>query len=145
MFGTSLTQKFDKGGFNEFSFLVANNSIASNFGRYAGASPFTTFNGRYYGDHTGGTAVRLTSQGEAYIGDHFIVANAIVYSFGNDIYSYETGAHSDFESIRAVVRPAYIWDQYNQTGVELGYFTQQNKDANSNKFNESGYKTTLFR
>ncbi|KAA0648090.1 maltoporin, partial [Escherichia coli] len=42
---------------------------------------------------------------------------------------------------RAVVRPAYIWDQYNQTGVELGYFTQQNKDANSNKFNESGYKT----
>ena len=30
MFGTSLTQKFDKGGFNEFSFLVANNSIASN-------------------------------------------------------------------------------------------------------------------
>lgn len=39
MFGTSLTQKFDKGGFNEFSFLVANNSIASNFGRYAGASP----------------------------------------------------------------------------------------------------------
>ncbi|ENL7153060.1 carbohydrate porin [Escherichia coli] len=144
MFGTSLTQKFDKGGFNEFSFLVANNSIASNFGRYAGASPFTTFNGRYYGDLTGGTAVRLTSQGEAYIGDHFIVANAIVYSFGNDIYSYETGAHSDFESIRAVVRPAYIWDQYNQTGVELGYFTQQNKDANSNKFNESGYKTTLF-
>ncbi len=105
---------------------------------------FTTFNGRYYGDHTGGTAVRLTSQGEAYIGDHFIVANAIVYSFGNDIYSYETGAHSDFESIRAVVRPAYIWDQYNQTGVELGYFTQQNKDANSNKYNESGYKTTLF-
>ncbi len=62
MFGTSLTQKFDKGGFNEFSFLVANNSIASNFGRYAGASPFTTFNGRYYGDHTGGTAVRLTSR-----------------------------------------------------------------------------------
>ena len=41
MFGTSLTQKFDKGGFNEFSFLVANNSIASNFGRYARASPFT--------------------------------------------------------------------------------------------------------
>ncbi|MCZ5895981.1 hypothetical protein O5269_28750, partial [Escherichia coli] len=77
----------DKGGFNEFSFLVANNSIDSNFGLYAGASPFTTFNCRYYGDHTGGTAVRLTSQGEAYIGDPFIVAKAIVYSFGNDIYS----------------------------------------------------------
>lgn len=144
MVGASLTQKFDAGGFNEFSFLMANNSIASNFGRYAGASPFTTFNGRYYGDHTDGTAVRLTSQGEAYVGDHFIVANALVYSFGNDIYSYETGAHSDFESIRAVVRPAYIWDKYNQTGVELGYFTQQNKDLTGEKYNESGFKTTLF-
>ncbi|MQJ17129.1 carbohydrate porin, partial [Escherichia coli] len=92
----------------------------------------------YFGDSSRGKAVSLTWPGEVYIGDHFIVANAIVYSFGNDIYSYETGAHSDFESIRAVVRPAYIWDQYNQTGVELGYFTQQNKDANSNKFNESG-------
>ena len=144
MVGTSLTQKFDKGGFNEFSLLLANNSIASSFSRYAGSSPYTTFNGKYYGDHTNGTAVRLASQGEAYFGDHFIVANALVYSFGNDVYSYETGAHTDFESIRAVVRPAYIWDQYNQTGVELGYFTQQNKDVVGNKYYESGYKTTLF-
>lgn len=35
MAGTSLTQKFDNGGFNEFSFLLANNSIASSFSRYA--------------------------------------------------------------------------------------------------------------
>ncbi|MGR6887699.1 carbohydrate porin [Klebsiella pneumoniae] len=96
MAGTSLTQKFANGGFNEFSFLLANNSIA------------------------------------------------IVYSFGNDVYSYETGAHSDFESIRTVLRPAYIWDKYNQTGVELGYFKQQNKDVTGKKYNESGYKTTLF-
>lgn len=144
MVGTSLTQKFDNGGFNEFSFLLANNSIASSFSRYAGSSPFTTFNGRYYGDHTNGTAIRLTSQGEAYISDNVIVANALVYSYGNDVYSYETGAHSDFESIRAVVRPAYIWDKYNQTGVELGYFNQQNKDLAGKKYNESGYKTTLF-
>ena len=76
--------------------------------------------------------------------DDIILANAIVYSFGNDVYSYETGAHSDFESIRAVVRPAWIWDKYNQTGVELGYFKQQNKDITGKKYNESGYKTTLF-
>ncbi|MEJ0230756.1 carbohydrate porin (plasmid) [Klebsiella michiganensis] len=144
MAGTSLTHKFDNGGFNEFSFLLANNSIASSFSRYAGSSPSTNFNGRYYGDHTNGTAVRLTSQGENYLSDDIIMANAIVYSFGNDVYSYETGAHSDFESIRAVVRPAWIWDKYNQTGVELGYFTQQNKDSAGKKFNESGYKTTLF-
>ncbi|HDV0319726.1 TPA: carbohydrate porin, partial [Klebsiella pneumoniae] len=144
MAGTSLTQKFANGGFNEFSFLLANNSIASSFSRYAGSSPYTTFNGRYYGDHTNGTAVRLTSQGETYLRDDVIMANAIVYSFGNDVYSYETGAHSDFESIRTVLRPAYIWDKYNQTGVELGYFKQQNKDVTGKKYNESGYKTTLF-
>lgn len=144
MAGAALTQKFNNGGFNEFSFLMANNSIASSFSRYAGSSPWTTFNGRYYGEHTNGTAVRLTSQGEMYIGDRFIMANALVYSFGNDVYSYETGAHSDFESIRTVVRPAYIWDKYNQTGVELGYFTQQNKDLTGKKYKESGYKTTLF-
>ncbi|HCB0507293.1 TPA: carbohydrate porin [Klebsiella variicola subsp. variicola] len=144
MAGTSLTQKWANGGFNEFSFLLANNSIASSFSRYAGSSPYTTFNGRYYGDHTNGTAVRLTSQGETYLRDDVIMANAIVYSFGNDVYSYETGAHSDFESIRTVLRPAYIWDKYNQTGVELGYFKQQNKDVTGKKYNESGYKTTLF-
>ena len=144
MVGTSLTQKFDNGGFNEFSLLLANNSIASSFSRYAGSSPYTTNNGRYYGDHTNGTAVRLTSQGETYLRDDVIMANAIVYSFGNDVYSYETGAHSDFESIRAVIRPAYIWNKYNQTGVELGYFKQQNKDVTGKKYNESGYKTTLF-
>lgn len=144
MVGTALTQKFASGGFNEFSFLLANNSIASSFSRYAGSSPFTTFNGRYYGDHTNGTAVRLTSQGEMYLSDRIIVANALVYSFGNDVYSYETGAHSDFDSLRAVIRPAWIWDKFNQTGVELGYFKQQNTDLAGEKYYESGYKTTLF-
>lgn len=144
MVGSTLTQKLSDGGFNEFSLLVANNSIASSFSRYAGSSPFTTNNGRYYGDHTNGTAVRLASQGEMYLGDKVIVANALVYSFGNDVYSYETGAHSDFDSIRAVVRPAWIWDNFNQTGVELGYFRQKNTDLSGQKYYESGYKTTLF-
>lgn len=110
MFGIFLTQKFDKGGFNEFFFLVANNFIVSNFGRYVGVSLFIIFNGRYYGDYIGGIAVRLISQGEVYIGDYFIVVNAIVYFFGNDIYSYEIGVYFDFEFIRAVVRSVYIWD-----------------------------------
>ncbi len=52
--------------------------------------------------------VRLTSQGEAYIGDHFIVANAIVYSFGNDIYSYEQ-AHILISNlfVRLFARPIF--------------------------------------
>lgn len=39
MAGTSLTQKFDNGGFNEFSFLLANNSIASSFLALRGIQP----------------------------------------------------------------------------------------------------------
>lgn len=79
-----------------------------------------------------------------YLADDVIMANAIVYSNGNDAYSYDTGAHTDFESIRTVVRPAYIWDKFNQTGVELGYFTQRNKDSGGTAYKESGVKTTLF-
>ena len=43
-----------------------------------------------------------------------------------------------------MVRPAWIWDTYNQTGVELGWFTQTNKKEDGEKLKESGYKTTLY-
>ncbi|ECA8972395.1 carbohydrate porin [Salmonella enterica subsp. enterica] len=144
MFGSAVTQKFDTGGFNEFSLLVANNSLASSFARYTGSTPFTSLNGRYYGDHTNGIAWRFVSQGEKYLRDDILVANALVFSKGNDVYSYDTGAHTDFTSYRAVIRPSYIWDKYNQSGVELAYFNQENKDEHGVKFKESGYKTTLF-
>ena len=42
-----------------------------------------------------------------------------------------------------MVRPAYIWDQYNQTGIELGYFNQKNKYGGV-EYREQGYKTTLY-
>ncbi|WJV68736.1 carbohydrate porin [Pectobacteriaceae bacterium CE70] len=142
--GAILRQTLPHKGFNEFTAQMANNSIASSLARYAGSSPFVAVNGNYYGEHTGGTAVRLISQGEMYLRDNVIMANALVYTNGNDVYSYDTGAHTDFESIRAVLRPAYIWDDYNQTGVEAGYFTQTNKNQTGTKFTESGYKATLF-
>lgn len=91
-----------------------------------------------------GNAFRLLSQGEIYLHENVIMANALVYSWGQDIYSYETGAHSDFDSIRTVIRPAYIWDKFNQTGVELSWFTQKNTSKTGVSFRESGYKTTLY-
>lgn len=139
-----LRQKLAGNGFNEFTLQAANNSIASGFSRFEDSNPQIGQGGYYYGDHTGGTAWRVISQGEMYLSDNVIMANALVYSRGNDIYSYETGAHSDFESIRTVIRPAYIWDAYNQTGVELGWFTQKNTDDTGVSFRESGYKTTLY-
>ncbi len=79
----------------------------------------------YYGDHTNGVAWRLISQGEMYLADRIIMANALVWSHGEDVYSYESGARSDFNSFRAVIRPAWIWDTWNQTGVELGWLPRR--------------------
>ena len=139
-----LRQGVERKGFNEFTLQVANNSFASSFARYSGASPFMGYNGYYYGDHTNGVAVRAISQGEMYLSDHILMANALVYSRGNDIYSYETGAHSDYQSVRTVVRPAWVWDKWNQTGVELGWFTQTNTANSGVKYKESAWKTTLY-
>ncbi|MCG8710067.1 carbohydrate porin [Brenneria sp. 4F2] len=140
--GMILRQNFASGGYNEFTVQGAVKSIASGFSNISDANPVYGYNGNYYGEHSG-NAFRIISQGEMYLRPDVIMANALVYSQGNDIYSYDTGAHTDFDSIRAVIRPAYIWDEYNQTGVELAYFNQTNKTGGVN-YRESGYKTTLY-
>jgi len=136
-------QKFDNGGFNDFAFQMASNSTATAFMNMSDASSEFGRGKYYYGDHNNGTAFRLISQGETYLRPDVVMANTFVYSQGRDLYDYNTLAHTDFHSVRAVVRPAYIWNQYNQTGVELAYFNQTNK-ANNVNYHESGYKTTLF-
>lgn len=137
-------QELSRKGFNEFTLQVANNSYASSFSNFSGASD-SMANGRYYyGDHSNGIAWRLISQGEMYLADRIIMANALVWSHGEDVYSYESGAHSDFNSFRAVIRPAWIWDTWNQTGVELGWFAQKNTTQQGQDLKESAYKTTLY-
>nr|WP_315298640.1 carbohydrate porin [Raoultella terrigena] len=137
-------QELERKGFNEFTLQVANNSYASSFSNFSGASNSMAHGRYYYGDHSNGVALRLISQGETYLADRIIMANALVWSHGNDIYSYESGAHSDFDSLRAVIRPAWIWDTWNQSGVELGWFAQKNKTQQGKDLKESAYKTTLY-
>ncbi|WP_213714611.1 carbohydrate porin [Cedecea lapagei] len=137
-------QDLPRDTFNEFTLQVANNSYASSFANFSGASNSMASGRYYYGDQTDGVAWRLISQGEMYLADKIIMANALVYSQGSDVYSYESGAHSDFSSIRAVIRPAWIWDTWNQTGLELSWFTQKNKTEQGVNLKESGYKTTLY-
>lgn len=127
MLTSVLRQNLQRDTFNEFTLQVANNSYASSFASFSDASNTMAHGRYYYGDHTNGIAWRLISQGEMYLTDNIIMANALVYSHGEDVYSYESGAHSDFDSIRTVIRPAWIWNTWNQTGLELGWFKQQNK------------------
>lgn len=137
-------QELPKDGFNEFTLQVANNSYASSFAEFTGSSDSISSGRYYYGDHSNGIAWRLISQGELYLADHIIMANAIVGAHGEDIYSYETGAHSDFSSLRTVIRPAWIWNTYNESGVELGWFVQKNTTSNGTDAKESAYKATLY-
>ncbi len=137
-------QELDRKGFNEFTLQVANNSYASSFSNFSGASNSMAQGRYYYGDHTNGVAWRLISQGEMYLAERIIMANALVWSHGEDVYSYESGARSDFNSFRAVIRPAWIWDTWNQTGVELGWFAQKNTTQQGQDLKESAYKTTLY-
>ncbi|KGT88703.1 porin [Enterobacter cancerogenus] len=144
MVAAILKQEIKDKDFNEFTLQAANNSVASSFAKYSGGSPFQGNNGTYYGDHTNGVAYRAISQGETFITDNIKIANALVFSTGKDIYSYETGAHTDFTGYKTVVRPAWVWNKYHQTGVELGWFQQKNKLENGEKKTEQGYKTTLY-
>lgn len=144
MLTSILRQNMERDAFNEFTLQIANNSYASSFASFSDASNTMSHGRYYYGDHTDGIAWRLISQGEMYLGDNIIMANALVYSHGEDVYSYESGAHSDFNSIRTVIRPAWIWNTWNQTGVELGWFKQRNKTQQGITFDKSAYKTTLY-
>lgn len=133
-------------GFNQLSLQTASNSIASQFANINTNNPefAANSNNDYIGEHTGGTAYRLVSQGEAYLADKVIMSHALAFTLGNDVYSYDMSkAHTDFMSFKSAIRPAYIWDRYQQTGVELGYFHQRNK-VSEQKYDEEGYKTTLF-
>lgn len=141
--GILLQQKFQEGGFNDVMLQGASNSIASRFALFDGEAPSYGYNGEYYGEHTNGTAFRIISQGENYLRPDIIMAHTLIYANGKDIYDYYTGSHTDFNSIRALIRPSYILDKSNQTGVELAYFNQKNiKDDNT--YHESGIKITPY-
>ena len=134
------------GGFNQLTLQTATNSVASHLANINTNNPefAANANNDYIGKHTGGKAYRLVSEGEAYLSDNVIMAHALALTTGKDVYSYDLNLpHTDFTSFKSAVRPAYIWDQYNQSGIEIGYFKQKNK-VNGRTYKEEGYKTTLY-
>lgn len=78
MLTSILRQNMQRDTFNEFTLQVANNSYASSFASFSDASNTMAHGRYYYGDHTDGIAWRLISQGEMYLTDNIIMANALV-------------------------------------------------------------------
>jgi carbohydrate-specific outer membrane porin len=133
-----LHKDFANGGFNEYTLHYATNSIASSFASIDGPNPDYAVN-----DSDGASAFRFISQGENYFFDkNVIMAHAFVLSHGTGAYT-DSQSNVDFTGARLVVRPAYIWDQYNESGVELGMFKQTNT-VDGTDYDESGYKVTAF-
>ncbi|OMP91104.1 carbohydrate porin [Raoultella terrigena] len=136
----TLNTKYSDGGFNEVGLQIANNSIASSMTKLNDSEPAYL----YVPGNTSGFAWRFLTQGENYLTPNIIMANTVVFGQAKNVYTPDDKrSNSDSTFIRAVVRPAWIWDKYNQTGVELGYFNQTNKSSQGS-LNESGYKTTLY-
>ncbi len=72
-----IRQELERKGFNEFTLQVANNSYASSFANFSGASNSMASGRYYYGDHTNGVAWRLISQGKCISADRIIMANSL--------------------------------------------------------------------
>lgn len=106
---TIIRQELECKGFNEFTLWVANNPYASGFTDFSGASNSMAGGRYYYGGHIDSVAWRLISQGGVYLADHIIMTNSLMWVHGNDMYSYEGGARSDFDSLCAIIRPVWIW------------------------------------
>ncbi|TGN40787.1 carbohydrate porin [Klebsiella oxytoca] len=136
-----LKTNFTDGGFNELGFQVANNSIASSMSRINISEPSYV----YVPNGANGYAWRFFSQGENYLLDkNVIMAHTLVFGGGDNIYTPDDGiSNTDTLFVRAVLRPAWIWDQFNQTGVELGYFNQKN-NSSMYSLEESAIKTTVY-
>lgn len=150
MIGAALHTKLDNGGFNDFIVQGANNAMATNMTRIHGPNPYLEHSGNYKGNQDGGTLIRAISQGENFIGDHFVVAHAVAVARGQNIIDPEQillnpsiNRSDEITYFRSAIRPAYLWDNYNQTGVEFGYFTQDSKTDGETK-TETGAKATLF-
>ncbi|EOB3584488.1 carbohydrate porin [Vibrio vulnificus] len=142
--GVVLRNDMSKGGFNELTLQMGTNSYASKMTAFTNADPDYR---DLQGEETGET-YRIVNQGESYFGADYIMAHSFVAGVARGIYENvgkNNYKNSDTDFLRAAVRPAYIWNQFNQTGVELGYFVQKSQAENEADYRkESGYKVTAY-
>ncbi|WP_333562757.1 MULTISPECIES: maltoporin [unclassified Aeromonas] len=101
----------------------------------------------FYGDGSGYGAeakdgadgFRIINWGVVPMGNNFEMGHQLVYGVGNEMWD----GNDKWETMSAVVRPMYKWDDFNKTIFEGGYFKDKNKSTNGTTEDDSGYKLTL--
>ncbi|ABK39252.1 TPA: maltoporin [Aeromonas hydrophila] len=97
--------------------------------------------GSWYGAEAkdGADGFRIINWGVVPMGNNFEMGHQLVYGVGNEMWD----GNDKFETMSAVVRPMYKWDDFNKTIFEGGYFKDKNKSTNGTTEDDSGYKLTL--
>ncbi|MFE8729986.1 carbohydrate porin, partial [Aeromonas hydrophila] len=97
--------------------------------------------GSWYGAEAkdGADGFRLINHGVVPMGNSWEMGHQLVYGVGNEMWD----GNDKWETMSAVVRPMYKWDDFNKTIFEGGYFKDKNKSTNGSSLEDSGYKLTL--
>ncbi|EQC04172.2 maltoporin [Aeromonas salmonicida subsp. pectinolytica 34mel] len=97
--------------------------------------------GSWYGAEAkdGADGFRLINWGVIPMGNKVEMGHQLVYGVGNEMWD----GNDKWETMSAVVRPMYKWDDFNKTIFEGGYFKDKNKSTDGSSLEDSGYKLTL--
>lgn len=101
----------------------------------------------YYGDGSwygaeakaGADGYRFINWGVIPMGNSWEMGHQLVYGVGNEMWN----GHDKTETMSAVVRPMYKWDDFNKTIFEGGVFKDKTSYNNGGSDKDGGYKLTL--
>ncbi|WP_423840781.1 maltoporin [Vibrio mytili] len=122
MFTAELTQGLDS-GFNKTVFQYGTEGYSKAFAFYG--------DGSWYGAEAndGADGYRIINWGVIGLGDNWELGHQLVYGVGNDMWD----GQDKWETMSAVVRPVFKWDDNNKTIFEAGYAIDDD-DGDENKF-----------
>ena len=115
MFTAELTQGLDS-GFNKTVFQYGTEGYSKTMAFYG--------DGSWYGAEArdGASGYRLINWGVISMGDSWEMGHQLVYGVGEDMWA----ADHKWETMSAVVRPMYKWDDNHKTIFEAGYAIDDN-------------------
>lgn len=133
MLTTELTQDV-MGGFNKTVLQYGTEGYSKTMAFYG--------DGSWYGAEAkdGADGYRFINQGVIPMGNSWEMGHQLVYGVGNEMWD----GHDKTETLSAVVRPMYKWDDFHKTIFEGGVFKDKTSYTNGTASDkDGGYKLTL--